>query len=54
MITIEQLYQEFIVFKLMCEWEEELGLNRKILAKWKYKHGEEWMKAKLQELVNES
>lgn len=42
------------VFKLMCEWEEELGLNRKILAKWKYKHGEEWMKAKLQELANES
>ena len=42
------------VSKLMCEWEEELGLKPKTLTQWKYSRGEEWMKSKLQEMVDAS
>lgn len=29
--------------KLMCEWAEIIGVDRKRLAKWKYKYGEQGM-----------
>lgn len=28
---------------LQCEWEEILGLRRKIIAKWKYAHGTDYV-----------
>lgn len=31
------------VTHLQCEWEEILGLNKKRIAKWKHRHGEEYV-----------
>ena len=40
--------------KLMCEWEEELGLKPKALAKMKYRIGEDKMIERVKEMVHES
>lgn len=37
---------------LQCEWEEILGLRRKIISKWKYRYGEKYVVDKIKELRN--
>lgn len=34
---------------LQCEWEELLGLRRKVIAKWKHKHGIDYVIKRLRE-----
>lgn len=36
---------------LQCEWEELLGLKRKIISKWKYRHGMDYVENKLREMI---
>ena len=36
---------------LQCEWEELLGLRKKILAKWRHVHGDEYMVNRLREEI---
>ena len=35
---------------LQCEWEEILGLRKKLIAKWKHEHGNEYVLKRLKEL----
>lgn len=43
------------VTMLQCEWEEKLGLRRKIIAKWKNRHGMEYVVSRLrEEMQNEN
>lgn len=36
---------------LLCEWEEYLGLKKKTIARWKHRHGEEYVIEKIKGLM---
>lgn len=40
------------ITKLQCEWEETLGLRRKIIAQWKYRHGLDYVVDRIKKRMN--
>ena len=41
------------VTHLQCEWEETLGLSKKIIAKWRYRHDVDYIVSRLRSIIKE-